>query len=605
MNNRRNFIKMAIASSTAAAVGSAARTRSASSAEANQAEPKRALQAFNYQGVRLLDGMLKKQYDAARDYFFAIPDEDILKGFRQRAGMRTRGNDLGGWYSGDPAVTYWWSKGDTFNTFGQWLSGMARMSSGNGDQAIGDKATHLMMEWGKTIEDDGYFFYSRRPWQPHYIYEKTICGLVDLYEFCGRKDALPLIEKITDWAIGNLDRIRKPDMNTEWYTLSENLYRAYQLTGNPKYRTFADVWQHTAYWKAFTSGSELTRHGHHAYSHVNTLSSAAMAYEVTGDREYLQTIVNAYDWLKSTQFYATGGYGPDEELLPPDGALGKSLETTFKTFETPCGTWAGFKLARYLMQFTGQAHYGDWIEKLVYNAIGAALPMAPKGSTFYYSDYRLGGGRKFYHMDGTWPCCSGTLPQALADYHNLIYFKGPSSLYVNLFVPSMVTWNQEGTEVKLTQETAFPESDTTVLMVQASKREPFDLKFRVPGWSQGASVEINGAKIDVVAEPGQWATIRRTWSSGDRVTIQLSMGLALAPIDKQHPNRVAITYGPVVLVRDQAPILIPKSPNPSGWIVRKGRSLEFDAGGQSHGPFLPFYKVGEGRPYNMYFDLQV
>ena len=207
-------------------------------------------------------------------------------------------------------------------------------------------------------------------------------------------------------------------------------------------------------------------------------------------------------------------------------------------------------------------------------------------------------------MDGTWPCCSGTLPQALADYHNLIYFKGPSSLYVNLFVPSMVTWNQEGTEVKLTQETAFPESDTTVLMVQASKREPFDLKFRVPGWSQGASVEINGAKIDVAAEPGQWATIRRTWSSGDRVTIQLSMGLALAPIDKQHPNRVAITYGPVVLVRDQAPILIPKSPNPSGWIVRKGRSLEFDAGGQSHGPFLPFYKVGEGRPYNMYFDLK-
>src|SRR5438128_2633265 len=27
--------------------------------------------------------------------------------------------------------------------------------------------------------------------------------------------------------------------------------------------------------------------------------------------------------------------------------------------ETTCGSWAGFKLSRYLMQFTGQALYGD------------------------------------------------------------------------------------------------------------------------------------------------------------------------------------------------------------------------------------------------------
>ena len=68
-------------------------------------------------------------------------------------------------------------------------------------------------------------------------------------------------------------------------------------------------------------GTELTRYNHHAYSHVNALSSAAMTYAVTGDPEYLQVIVNVYEWLEKTQLYAIGGYGPDERLMPPDGSL--------------------------------------------------------------------------------------------------------------------------------------------------------------------------------------------------------------------------------------------------------------------------------------------
>jgi DUF1680 family protein len=426
-----------------------------------------------------------------------------------------------------------------------------------------------------------------------------------MYEYVGRKDALPLLEKITDWAIANLDRIRKPDQGTEWYTVSENVYRAYQLTGNPKYKTFGDVWRYTPYWNSFIGGTELTSYNHHAYSHVNTLSSAAMTYAVSGEADYLKIIVNAYDWLEQTQFYATGGYGPDEVLLPADGSLGKSLETTFKTFETPCGSWAGFKLARYLMKFTGEAKYGDWIEKLLYNAMAATLPMAPNGQTFYYSDYRLGGGRKIYHLDGTWPCCSGTLPQVLADYHNIIYFKDPASLYVNLFVPSEVTWNHEGQEIKLEQQTAFPEADTTTLTVRPQAQVAFNLKFRVPRWAAGAAVKVNGTAQEIPCRPGTWALIQRTWAPGDKVSIQFPMRLHLAPIDPQHPQRVALMYGPVVLVQNQEPLLVPQGNDVSAWMAASGKPLEFSSAAQPQGPFLPFYQVGRGTPYNMYFDLKV
>ena len=92
----------------------------------------------------------------------------------------------------------------------------------------------------------------------------------------------------------------------------------------------------------FVSAISSTPFGLHAYSHCNTLSGAAMTYAVTGEREYLDTITNAYDWFERTQFYATGGYGPNESLVPPDGALGTRLEMIASSFETPCGSWAGF-----------------------------------------------------------------------------------------------------------------------------------------------------------------------------------------------------------------------------------------------------------------------
>ena len=600
--SRRDFVATSLWGFAAAPLASRLSSLGISASPSGPA-PRTFLEPFDYTGVTLSDGPLKAQFDTMRAYYYAIPDDDILKGFRARAGQRARGEELGGWYSGDPKRRFWWSNGDTFNTFGQWLSGMARMSRATGDAEMRSKAIFLMSEWASTIEPDGWFFYSRRPWQPHYIYDKQVGGLVDMALYAGRKDALVHLERITDWAVENLDRSRKIDSDTEWYTLSENLYRAYQLTGNEKYRRFADLWRFTDYWNAFSGAapSPVPRHGHHAYSHVNTMSSCAMAFAVTGEKPYRDAIVNEYDWLQKTQCYATGGYGPEEDLVAEDGELGRRLETTAYSFETTCGSWGGFKLARYLMTFTGEARYGDWIEKLLYNGILAALPMGPKGATFYYADYRMGGGRKFYHPDGNWPCCSGTFPQVLADYHNVIYYRDPAGLAVNLFVPSVARWNQAGTEVSVAQETAFPESDTTVLTVSPSKPAAFDLRFRVPGWTRGVEVAVNGKPEHVVAEPGTWAVLRRAWRPGDRVTIRLPMRLALAPIDAQHPKRVAVTFGPLVLVRDQTPRLTLQG-GLAEWMTSRP-DLEFTTPGQQEGLFMPFYKVGPNSPYNMYFDL--
>lgn len=567
--------------------------------------PVRQLQLFDYSGVRLLEGRFKSQYDAARELFFNIPDDNLLLGFRQRAGLSAPGTPLLGWYGGQWADSNHTSikDPDIFNAFGQFVSGMARMYKATNDTAMLAKASYLIDEWARTIEPDGYFYYSRKPQFPHYIYDKTVCGLVDMYAYGGNKQAIGHLERITAWAEKNLDRSRRTPRDgergfsadgTEWYTLSENLYRAYQLTGDARYKNFGDVWHYDNYWDQFNRPDPRPDY-RHAYSHCNTLSSSAMTYVVTGEPKYLTSIVNAHDWFQRTQVYATGGFGPDEELMPPDGSLGNSLDAVSATFETGCGSWAIFKLSRYLMSLTGQAKYGDWVEQMLYNGIGAALPMQSDGHTFYYSDYRLGRGLKVYREDQKWCCCSGTYPQAIADYHNLIYLHDDEGLYVNLFVPSEVNWKG----ITLKQETAYPESQNSILTLQTAQTVRFPLHIRIPGWCKGASISVHGERQNISCTPGAWANLDRKWSSGDKVSIELPMEVRYAGIDQQHPRRVAIVYGPTVLVKRNEPL----GSDSLSKLARQTESNKFRLPLSGEQEFVPFYSVGFREPYEMYFDL--
>ena len=239
--------------------------------------------------------------------------------------------------------------------------------------------------------------------------------------------------------------------------------------------------------------------------------------------------------------------------------------------------------------------------EILYNGIGAALPMHGTARISTTRITCIDGGMKIYNEDA-WPCCSGSYIQAVADYPNLIYFHDRTSLYVNLFVPSTVLWNRDGEEVKVEQMTVFPEADATTLTLTPKRTLAFALKFRVPAWTRNVAVKVNDAELNIAAQPGTWAKIERTWSPGDRVTIRLPMQLRLSPIDAQHSNRVAAVYGPVVLVQGSETVAASVS-DPTRWIAPQGGPLEFRSQQRSTGTFVPFYRVGQDSSYRMYFDV--
>ncbi len=577
----------------------------AGSAHASPVAPKarKIIEPFDYRGVTLDDGSMRRQFDETRDYYLRIPNDDLLKGFRERAGKPAPGETLPGWYGND-----------VFHIFGQIISGLSRMYAATGDPACREKVHYLIEEWAKCIADDGYFFSSAKPNAPYYVYDKTICGLIDAHLYCGNRESLRHLGTITEWAMRNMPAPDEEGFNArlggEWYTLSENLYRAYLTTGDPRYRDFAKKWEFTAYWKHYADETDIfaDRQWYHAYSHLNTLSGAAAAYAVTGDRWYLDAILKGHDYFRRNQCYATGGYGPDERLRRPE-ELPDTLDTSIKSFETQCGSWAAFKLCKYLMSFTGDARYGDWVEQLVINGTGASIPMSSDGKPFYYADYNISGASKHLHP-GQWACCAGTRPQAIADYYDLVYFRGANDLYVNLFTPSTVRWAVGGRKVTVRQTTRFPERDTVEFTVSVDRPAAFGIRVRAPSWTRGRqSARINGTPVSAEPDALNWMVFRREWRNGDKLAVKMPMVLTMPtfPASSSKPYPAAVLYGPVTLAF--------RSPggNPSAWArfgeplddwLRKvpGEPLTFRMIGGRDVLARPFYAFEEGERYYVYLD---
>ncbi|MBN2581352.1 MAG: glycoside hydrolase family 127 protein [Pirellulales bacterium] len=568
-----------------------------------QEKGNRLVEDFDYRGVTLDGGLMRTQLDEMREYYLRIPNDDLLKGFRKRAGLPAPGNDLGGWYTPD-----------IFNAFGQFVSGLARIHAATGDPTCREKANSLLAEWGKCIAKDGYFFYSAKPNALHYFYDKMVGALVNARLYCGNRDALDDLSRITDWAIKHLERSRRlADTSTEWYTLSENLYRAYLVTGDTKYRDFAAVWEYPEYWNRYARKADLgpppERNGKsfwfHAYSHVNTLGGAGAAYRVKGEARYLEILKNAYDYLQANQVFATGGYGPDEALVPRDVLLAK-LHNTKNTFETQCSTWAAFKMVKHLICYTADAKYGDWVERLAINGIGASIPMTAGGQVLYYSNYSPRGGEKRNCNDG-WSCCTGTRPQATADYVDLIYFKDGDGLYVNLFAPSTLRWEVGGTQVTVRQLTRFPEAPRTEFLLETERPVEFGLKIRKPQWLSGPmTAQVNGKPADLKTSASDWCGIHRQWKSGDQLTVDLPMRLWDCPLVPGSDYPTAILYGPVVLAARA----------PDAGFVNKidlkhldrsltpvdGEALTWRLTPDPTVLLRPFYTYKEGEGYYLYLD---
>ena len=609
--SRRDFLETGALGLGAAVAARLGRGAVLAAETAGRTEP---LTEFGYGDVDLASDLHETQLRETHAVLMALSDDSLLKPFRQMSGQPSPGDDLGGWYHYDPNWDYRsdWAGFAPGCTFGQWVSALARGYAITGDEAAREKVLRLNRLWARAVTAN--VFVKNR--FPAYTYDKIVLGLLDAHSLAKDPEALAILEQTTNIAVPHLPehavehdtqwRMDHDDPSWTWdesYTMPENLFLAYERGAGKRYFDLGLRYLDDSSWFDPLARNENVLAGRHAYSYVNSLNSAMMAYLAAGSEKHLRAARNGFAMVEA-QSYATGGWGPDEKLRAQgSGDVFASLTETHNSFETPCGSYAHFKLTRYLLRVTREAHYGDSMERVMYNTVLGAKPLEEDGHAFYYSDYNFDGERVYHH--DRWPCCSGTLPQVAADYRICAYFRGPQSVYVNLYLPSTVRWTDRGTAWSLTQEGEYPfEKRITVTVTTAGPAEQ-TLYFRIPGWAQGATLAVNGTEQKGVATPGDFAGVRREWRNGDRVELEFPLRMRLEAIDDQHADTVVLVRGPLVLMaikpgRDTAlptvnrtQLLLAKRVSERRW--------RLDTAGGPLG-MTPFVSIGD-LPYSTYLQV--
>ncbi len=570
------------------------------------------LDLFLYSDVSINCDPFQRQLDNTHSVLMSLDVDALLKPFRVMSGKPVPGTDLGGWYMYKPDYDY---RKDSAGlcpggTFGQWISALSRFYAITGDQATRNKVLQLNHLYAQSL-GPGFFDKNRFP---AYCYDKLVCGLIDSHQFANDPYAFAILQQTTDTVLPYLpphavDREqswrpgKENDISYNWdesYTLPENLFLAYQRGAGERYRQLAVRFlDDKTYFDPLAAGINVLP-GKHAYSYVNALNSAMQAYLTLNSEKHLRAARNAFEMLVTTQSFATGGWGPDELLREPDtGALAVTLADQHKSFETPCGAYAHFKLTRSLLRVTRDTRYGDSMERVLYNTVLGAKPLQADGTSFYYSDYSF-HGRKTY-SNHRWPCCSGTLPQIAADYRISAYFHDDNDLYVNLYIPSTLRWNRAGNQIELQQKSNYPYETVVEFDLTLARPAEFAVHFRVPAWSSDGSISVNGATLVTRLTPGRFSSIRRPWKSGDRIALNLPMTTRLEAIDRQHPSLVALMYGPLVLfpVTEEAPSVTRGQLLAAKRAAGRSWEVSTSAGALS---LLPFIEISD-QPYTTYLRI--
>ena len=509
------------------------------------------VQPFAGADVRLLPGRFLDAQQANEAVLRRIPAERLLHTFRLNAGIPSSAPPLGGWEKPDCEVRGCFA--------GHFLTASAHMYAATGDQDIKAKADSIVAGMADCqarlrggylsafpIELFDRLNARREVWVPFYTVHKIMAGLLDMYRICGNKQALETAAGVAGWADAWTAAIPEEHMqailDTEYGGMNEVLYNLAAVTGDNKFAEVGDRFTKKRFFNPLALNCDRLR-GLHTNTHIPQVTGAARRYELSGDPRFRDVATFFWDQVTGARCYATGGTSNNEGWLTGPHRLAAELSRGESTNECCCA-YNMLKLTRKLYGWSADPRYFDYYERVLYNHRLGTIDLGT-GATQYYLGLVPGSWRAFStEWDSFW-CCTGTGVEEYSKLNDSIYFHDDEGLYVNLFIPSEVRWEEKGVRVR--QETRFPEDASTTLRVSCDKPIRMTLAIRVPGWVSAApGLKINGRAAEISASPGSYVKIDRTWNSGDRIEMELTMQLRREPLPDD-PTMQAVSFGPLLL----------------------------------------------------------
>ena len=370
-------------------------------------------------------------------------------------------------------------------------------------------------------------------WNP-----SNIMGLVDLYRETGNENHLELAGVFVDMRGSEPEHFPKPGE-----------------------ASFGDQNQDR------TPLREETQAVGHAVTAAYLYAGATDVYAETGEKALLEALERIWTDVVTRKMYITGAVGAFHHTSsanrdPVHEAFGLShqLPSAIAYNET-CADIGNAMWNWRMLQLSGEARFADVMEQVIYNS--GLSGMSIDGTKFCYTNpLRWHAGEHEYENrdpEGRWfthpcYCCPPQVARTIARMHQWAYSTAGNAVWVHLYGGNEFSAELPAGAVKLQQKTDYPWNGSVEITIEEAPSEAVTINLRIPGWSKGTAIAVNGEAADVT-RPGTYTELKRQWSAGDKIQLGIPVPVRLVeshPMVEETRNQLAVMRGPVVYCLEAA-----------------------------------------------------
>ena len=340
---------------------------------------------------------------------------------------------------------------------------------------------------------------------------------------------------------------------------------------------------------AFLHGDHLSRpYSLHCVDLGQGFKEPAVYWQQSGDSRHLAAVGRAVEKMRHTIGLPTGLWAGDEKLRFGDPTLGSELCTAVEMM---------FSLEQ-ILQITGGREWGDYLERVAYNALPTQTTDAQDARQYYQQVNQVEVTRKVRpfstpHEDTDivfglytgYPCCTSNLHQGWPKLvQNLWYATRDGGLAALVYAPSTVETTAGGMKVAIEERTDYPFRERIAFRVTlpgAGKRATaaFPLHLRIPGWCAEPGITLNGEKVAFRNVGEGIVVVERAWRSGDCLNVTFP---ACVAVRRWYDEAAVVERGPLVYALR---------------MDEKWERREMEPGKQAlYGPY--YYEVTSDSPWN-------
>ena len=323
----------------------------------------------------------------------------------------------------------------------------------------------------------------------------------------------------------------------------------YNRTGDQELLKLADkLHRNTADW---TKSTELPNW--HNVNVAQCFREPATYYLFNGDEKYVSASYNVQSLIRRTFGQVPGGmFGADENARMGFFDPRQGTET--------CGFAEQMASDEIMLLITGDPYWAENCEDVAFNSYPAALMPDMKSLRYITSPNMVMSDSENHKpgIDNAGPflamnpfssrCCQHNHGFAWPYYaEHLVMATPDNGVAAVLFNSCEATVKvANGKEVVIREQTDYPFDSQISFTITSDQAVTFPFYIRIPCWTKNADVKVNGKKVQLDFESGEYLCLQRTWENGDKIEANFPMEISYRKW-QVNKNSVSVDYGPLTL----------------------------------------------------------